>query len=87
MQFVQQEGPLSLDSYLNPCHEDRGLSQNLNPIIPTPKSILGITQIITKAYPVTRFNQNILICTIFFAYGQTFYLHKVQHFFPFNFMI
>ena len=40
------------------------LAQNINPVSPTPKSILGITQIITKAYQVTKFNQNILIYTI-----------------------
>ena len=51
---------------------------------PTLRSILGITQIITKAYQVTNFNQIILIRTIsmsyFFTqpkgsgcvYGQTF---------------
>ena len=31
---------------------------------PTLKSILGITQIINKAYQVTKFNQIILICTM-----------------------
>ena len=31
---------------------------------PQLKSFLGITQITTKAYQVTKFNQSILICTI-----------------------
>ena len=35
------------------------LRQNINPISPTPKSILGITRIITKAYQATKFNQKI----------------------------
>ena len=40
------------------------LPQNMNPISQTPKSILGITQTITKTYLVTMFNQNIFICTM-----------------------
>ena len=34
---------------------------------PTPKSILGITQTIIKDYQFTKFNQNILICTLSMA--------------------
>ena len=63
------------------------LTTKANPLSSTPKSILGITQIITKAYQVTKFNLNILICTISMAdilpnpKGQTFYLNIVLRFF------
>ena len=46
----------------------RMLSQNINPIVPTRESILGITQAITKAYQVTDFNKKKLICTISMSY-------------------
>ena len=40
------------------------LTKIINPISPTPKSILGNTQIITKAYGFAKFNHNILSCTL-----------------------
>ena len=72
------------------------LPQNINPISPTPKFILGITQIITKAYQFTKCNQNRLICTIQcltflpnlkgqgLPQSQTFYLNNVLHVLSFN---
>ena len=51
-------------AHLNPCQEGRMFTTKYKSHSPTLKSILGITQIITKAYQVTKFNQIILICTI-----------------------
>ena len=65
----------------------------------TLKSILGITQIINKAYQVNKFNQNRLICTISLSdlftkpkgAGVCIRSHNllcnVLHFFPFNLII
>ena len=64
-QNIKTRGPMDSRSLTWVLVTRRGrLPQNLNPISPTPKSILGITKIITKTYQVTMFNQNILICTI-----------------------
>ena len=79
--YNNQKGPWALD------HSPESFSQgeDINPISPTPKSILGITQIITKSYQVTKFNQNILICTISMsdlfthATQKVRGVHKVKH--------
>ena len=71
------------------------LPQNIDPISPTPKSILGITWVTTKVYQVTKLNPKILLCTSCLtflpnsngqacAYRQIFYLHNVLHTFPRN---
>ena len=41
----------------NPCQEERMFTTKYKSHFPTLKSILGITQIITKAYKVTKFNK------------------------------
>ena len=51
-------------AHLNPCQEERMFTTKYKSHSPTLKSILGITQIIAKAYQVTKFNQIIIICTI-----------------------
>ena len=51
-------------AHLNSCHEERMCTIKYKSHSPTLKSILGITQIITKAYQVTKFKQIILICTM-----------------------
>ena len=61
--MIEQEGPWALDH--SPESLKQGcLPQNIYRISPTPKSILGISHIITKTYQVAEFNQIILICTI-----------------------
>ena len=72
-------------AHLNPCQEERMFTTKYNSPSPTLKSILGITQIITKAYQVIKFNQIILIYTISMS---DFYIptkkargvHIVKHF-------
>ena len=81
--FVKQEGPWVL--VRSPESLSRGEDVYHKSHSPTPKSILGITKIITKAYQVTKFNQIILICTI--SMSAAFYptqkirgVHNVKHF-------
>ena len=57
-----------LIAHLNPCQEERMFTTKCKSHSPTIKSIFGITQIITKAYQDTKFNQIILIRTISMSY-------------------
>ena len=50
--------------HLNPCQEERMFTTKYKSHSPTLKSVLGITQFLTKAYQVTKFNQIILIRSI-----------------------
>ena len=46
------------NAHLIPCHEERTFTANYkSPFPPTPKFILGITQIITRTHKGTMFNQ------------------------------
>ena len=48
---------------------------------PKLKSILGVTQIITKVYQVTKFNQiTILMPDLFIQPKKTWGVHNVKHF-------
>ena len=60
----KQEGPGNLDHSPESLWGGKNVTTKYNSHSPTLKSILGITQIITKAYQVTKFNQIILICSI-----------------------
>ena len=76
-------GPLI--AHLNSCQEKRMFTTKYKSHSPTLKSILGLTQIITKAYQVTKFNQIILICTIsmsdlFTQPKKARGVHNVKHF-------
>ena len=51
-------------AHLNPCLEEKISTTKYKSHSPTLTFILCITQIITKAYLVTKFNQIILFCTI-----------------------
>ena len=62
LQNKRAHGPWN--AHLIPCQEERMFTTKYKSHSPTLKSILGITQIITKAYQVTKFKQIILICTI-----------------------
>ena len=69
-------------------------NKRAHPVSLTPKSILGTTQTIIKDYQFTKFNQNMLICTITISdlFIKTKWswvclrsnLHNVLHIFPFN---
>ena len=91
-------GPRALDSSPESLSQGEDVYHKIQILFsPKPQSILGITQIKTKAYQGTKFNQNINLsaqfqCLTFLpnpkgqgcALGQTFYLHTVLHLFSFN---
>ena len=78
-------------AHLRTCYKER-MYININHFFLTPKSTS--TLIITKDYQFTKFNQNILICTISVSdlftqpKGSGVFtrsnLHNFIHFFPFN---
>ena len=51
-------------AHLNSCQEMRMYTTKFKSHSPTLKFILGITQVITKAYQVTKFNKIKHICTV-----------------------
>ena len=55
-------GPLI--AHMNPYHEESMFTIQYKSFSTPLKSILAITQIINKAYEVSKFNQNVLICII-----------------------
>ena len=68
-------------AHLNHCKEERMFTTNYNFHSPTLKSIFGITQTITKAYQVTKFNQIILTiqCLTFLPNPKGQGVHNVNH--------
>ena len=90
--ILNKSAPERWIAHLNPCQEERMFTTKYKSHSPTLKSILGITQIITKAYQVNKFNQITFIwsaqfqCLTFLpdpigqgcASCQTFCLHNVM---------
>ena len=69
-------------AHLNPCQEERMFTLKYKSHSPTLKSILVITQIITKAYKATNFNLRIRIkfnVLPFYATEKIKAVHKVKH--------